>query len=131
MKQRNDAKETPDKWYERERAAFIAWWEAEGQKKFSDTTTIAAGAGWLARAEAAISSSDVDLVPLTGAEPSTKEQDVYYREMQMRQEEWARRANAYPRLVEALRECICIADSYGLARAGQVGRGLLSELGEP
>lgn len=45
--------ESPDEWYERERAAFIAWWESEGQKKFSETPTLAAGAGWLARAEAA------------------------------------------------------------------------------
>lgn len=44
---------TDDEWYERERNAFIAWWESEGQKKFSDTPTLAAGAGWLARAEAA------------------------------------------------------------------------------
>lgn len=42
-----------EKWYERERAAFIAWWESEGQKKFSKNPTLAAGAGWLARAETA------------------------------------------------------------------------------
>lgn len=41
-----------DEWYERERAAFIVWWEAEGQNQFSETPTLAAGAGWLARAEA-------------------------------------------------------------------------------
>jgi hypothetical protein len=41
-----------DEWYEREKAAFIAWWESEGQKKFGETPTLAAGAGWLARAEA-------------------------------------------------------------------------------
>jgi hypothetical protein len=44
--------ESPDEWYEREKAAFIAWWESEGQKKFGETPTLAAGAGWLARAEA-------------------------------------------------------------------------------
>jgi hypothetical protein len=44
-------RESDDEWYERERAAFIAWWESEGQKQFSDTPTLAAGAGWLARAD--------------------------------------------------------------------------------
>jgi hypothetical protein len=43
---------TNDEWYERERAAFIAWWESEGQAKFGATPTLAAGAGWLAKAEA-------------------------------------------------------------------------------
>lgn len=43
--------ESPDEWYERERAAFIAWWESEGQKKFGEAPTLAAGAGWFARAE--------------------------------------------------------------------------------
>jgi hypothetical protein len=43
--------ESPDEWYARERAAFISWWESEGQAKFSETPTIAAGAGWFARAE--------------------------------------------------------------------------------
>jgi hypothetical protein len=46
---------SPDDWYEREKAAFISWWESEGQDKFSDTPTLAAGAGWLARAEVASS----------------------------------------------------------------------------
>lgn len=47
-------------WYERERAAFIAWWESEGQEKFSATPTLAAGAGWFARAEAASSPSEAE-----------------------------------------------------------------------
>lgn len=50
--------ETPDQWYEREKSAFIAWWESEGQKKFGATPTLAAGAGWLARAEAASTASE-------------------------------------------------------------------------
>jgi hypothetical protein len=50
-----------NEWYEREKAAFIAWWESEGQKKFSETPTIAAGAGWFARAEVASSPSDAEL----------------------------------------------------------------------
>lgn len=41
-----------------------------------------------------------------------------------------RRANAYPRLVEALRECISAASDQGIAHAGQKGRALLHELGE-
>lgn len=44
-------------WYERERAAFIAWWESEGEKKFGATPTMAAGAGWFAKAEAIRSAS--------------------------------------------------------------------------
>jgi hypothetical protein len=44
-------KESQNEWYERERAAFIVWWESEGQKKFGATPTLAAGAGWFARAE--------------------------------------------------------------------------------
>lgn len=48
--------ETDEAWYERETAAFKAWWESEGEKKFSASPTMAAGAGWLARAEAARSS---------------------------------------------------------------------------
>jgi hypothetical protein len=42
---------SPDEWYEREKAAFISWWESEGEKKFGATPTLAAGAGWFARAE--------------------------------------------------------------------------------
>lgn len=49
--------ETDNEWYERERAAFIAWWESEGQKKFGADPTLAAGAGWLARADAARSAT--------------------------------------------------------------------------
>lgn len=45
--------ESPDEWYEREKTAFRAWWESEGEKTFSRTPTLAAGAGWFARAEAA------------------------------------------------------------------------------
>lgn len=45
--------ESPDEWYEREKAAFRTWWEDEGEKTFSGTPTLAAGAGWFARAEAA------------------------------------------------------------------------------
>lgn len=43
--------ESDSEWYEREKAEFIAWWESEGQKKFSETPTMAAGAGWFKRAE--------------------------------------------------------------------------------
>lgn len=46
--------ETPDEWYEREKTAFRAWWESDdNEKTFSSTPTMAAGAGWFARAEAA------------------------------------------------------------------------------
>lgn len=48
--------ESPDEGYERERNAFVAWWESDGQKKFSEAPTLAAGAGWLARADALRSS---------------------------------------------------------------------------
>ena len=44
-----------DEWYERERAAFIAWWEADEGKKFSGNPTLAAGAAWFARAESLLS----------------------------------------------------------------------------
>lgn len=52
--------ESPDEWYEREKAAFIAWWESEGQKKFGETPTLAAGAGWLARAAFSVDQSSTD-----------------------------------------------------------------------
>lgn len=55
---RESATDGENEWYERERSAFIVWWEAEGQKKFSGAPTIAAGAGWLARAEAASTASE-------------------------------------------------------------------------
>jgi hypothetical protein len=45
--------ESDEEWYEREKAAFRAWWESEGEKAFSVTPTMAAGAGWLKRAESA------------------------------------------------------------------------------
>jgi hypothetical protein len=43
--------ESPDDWYVRERDAFRVWWEAGGRETYSETSTMAAGAGWLARAE--------------------------------------------------------------------------------
>lgn len=69
-----------DDWYERERAAFIAWWESQGQKKFSDTPTLAAGAGWFARAEQA-ASSEKKACPV-GSNPldcSTRSCDACFR----------------------------------------------------
>lgn len=56
MSQRSDTPghamtEEQEQWYERETAAFRAWWEAGGEKTYSETPTMAAGAGWLKRAE--------------------------------------------------------------------------------
>lgn len=56
--------EEQEKWYERETAAFRAWWEADGEKTYSETPTMAAGAGWLKRAESAappVSVADTDI----------------------------------------------------------------------
>lgn len=55
---RKTSLESDSEWYERERASFIVWWESEGEKKFGATPTMAAGAGWFARAEAACGEAD-------------------------------------------------------------------------
>ncbi len=51
-------------WYERERTAFIAWWEMEGKQKFGADPTLAAGAGWFARAERAQDQTTATVQPV-------------------------------------------------------------------
>jgi hypothetical protein len=57
-----------DEWYERERAAFIAWWEADEGKKFSGNPTLAAGAAWFARAESLLSEIENRKCPRCGVD---------------------------------------------------------------
>jgi hypothetical protein len=68
-----------DEWYEREKAAFIAWWESEGQKKFGETPTLAAGAGWLARAEAVRSETVCRWIPVSERLPEIGKNLLVFR----------------------------------------------------